>query len=72
MNRLAALSEGQEVAFCLIRTGSDGWDARRVPQAFARQALAHGWTLMLDTSRGWKPRRLIERRGQFFTREVAP
>ena len=72
MNRLTAYLDGQEIASCMILTGSEGWGARRVPAAFAQAALEHGWALMVDTSRGAKPRRLIERRGVFYTRELAP
>ena len=70
MNRLTGYLQGRAVCSCLIRTGSDGWNARRVPGDFARAALEQGWTLMVETSRGPKPRRLVERRGVFYTREA--
>jgi hypothetical protein len=70
MNRLTAYLSGQEVASCMIATGSQGWNARKVPGTFARAALEQGWSLSVATSRGLKPRRLIERRGVFYTREL--
>ena len=70
MNRLTGYLDGREVASCMILTGSEGWGARRVPVAFAQAALEQGWVLMVDTSRGAKPRRLIERRGAYYTREL--
>lgn len=72
MNRLTAYLSGQEIASCMIQTGSQGWNARKVPPAFARAALEQGWSLIVATARGPKPRRIVERRGVFYTRELAP
>lgn len=70
MNRLTGYRDGQPVASCMIYTGATSWAARKVPRPFARAALEQGWALMVDTARGPKPRRLVERRGVFYTREV--
>jgi hypothetical protein len=71
MNRLVAMVDGQEVACCWIHTGSKYWCARRVPRLFAQRALTQGWSLMVETARGPKARRIVERAGHYYTREVA-
>lgn len=70
MNKLTGYRDGQPVASCMIYTGSASWDARKVPPAFARAALEQGWALMVETSRGPKPRTIVERRGVYYTREI--
>lgn len=67
MNRLSAYIDGSEVGEVLIRTGSEK-GARRVPARWARHWLANGAEFRVHTSRGPKPRRIVEINRVFYTR----
>jgi hypothetical protein len=72
MNTLKLIApDGTDIAQCEIHTGSHK-AARRVPARFARtvQFASTGSRLAVLTSKGWEPRRVVLKGGNWYTRTV--